>query len=820
MPCELKFKTWAPRTSVVSGMQWIWRSVTLFLIKEPAPMVSFAVAAISGILLADWWFGGGADASFLSSSSGLAVRHATVFCGSFAGGVWAARRRRIFSNAAVFFTAMFLHLERDCFSREREFGRSLSDDLSADCVLTGEVASVPRLFAETGKAESCQFRFKVHELVMGKSCLVGGFDLLVYLHASPPKCGDVLSFHAQVRRFPRPRNPGQFDAASYYRREGLWVQAIVPHGVSLKVLKNESGLTFAEGVERLRLFLSDHLRIGLEDRLQTHALLSSMVLGVHSDSLLEARDCFVKTGTLHLFAVSGLNMTMLCAMLIAVLRVVGLNGLLWDLSVFFIVLVYAVATGLGPSSLRAVVMGGMAMASGWISRPALLLNNLGAAALGSLLCDTNVLFRLGFQLSFGLVFGLSVIGARLGVVLSRVFNPDDLLPRALWKDWQWTRIKYWRPCGFALAASASSWVSILPWSLFFLHQISPVSLLVNLVVIPIAFINLFLGFTSLLFAPADFFAKALGMHDGFSHSIVQRVNSFNGWIANGLLRIVEGASALPYGNFWLSDPLRRIPGFCVLDVGGGSAIFFNDGLEQWLVDCGSGLFAKSVVVPALRCYGVDAIAGLILSHGDSAHLGGAGFLESSIRVRALMHSCVADRSPMWNKFEQNWLGRGNQVCRLAAGDRFQTKGGASVEILYPPADLMVPVADDRCVVLRWCSSFGSILYTADSGFIAERWLLDHRRNDIRADVWVRGVHASDVSGTEEFIAAVGPQLIVVSEARSTCSGLVSEDWVSRCRDLGFRVWLQRDCGAVEGFVAREGTQCVGFLKENCLLRAR
>ncbi len=85
---------------------------------------------------------------------------------------------------------------------------------------------------------------------------------------------------------------------------------------------------------------------------------------------------------------------------------------------------------------------------------------------------------------------------------------------------------------------------------------------------------------------------------------------------------------------------------------------------------------------------------------------------------------------------------------------------------------------------------------------------------------MRGVHASDVSGTEEFIAAVGPQLIVVSEARSTCSGLVSEDWVSRCRDLGFRVWLQRDCGAVEGFVAREGTQCVGFLKENCLLRAR
>jgi ComEC/Rec2-related protein len=365
---------------------------------------------------------------------------------------------------------------------------------------------------------------------MEESCLVGGFDVLVYLQASPPKCGDCLNFRAQVQKFPLPRNPGQFDAASFYRREGLWVQAIVPRGVSLNVLQRESGLTFAEGVERLRSSLSEHLRIGLEARGQTHALLSSMVLGIHSDSLLEARDSFVKTGTLHLFAVSGLNMTMLATMLIVVLRAFGASGVLADLAVFCIVIVYAVATGLGPSSLRAVVMGAIVMVAGWISRPASLLNSLGAAALGCLLFDTNVLFRAGFQLSFGLVFGLSVIGRRLGAVLSRVFNPDSLVPRALWKDWQWRRIKYWRPCSFALAASVSTWVSILPWSVFFLHQLTPVSLLVNLVVIPIAFLNLALGFTSLLCAPLLRFEQFLGMPVGFSRSLVASINSSNGCI--------------------------------------------------------------------------------------------------------------------------------------------------------------------------------------------------------------------------------------------------------------------------------------------------
>lgn len=820
MPGVLKFELRVPRAGLVIGMKWIWESVMLFLSKEPAPMMSFALVAIAGILSADWCFGGVSDDSLLSHSNGLVARHAAMFCGSVAGGVWVVQRRRRYSHAAVFFTALFLHLERDCFSKERAFWRSLPDHASAVCRLTGEVASVPRLFSEARKAEGCQFRFKVHELEMEESCLVGGFDVLVYLQASPPRCGDWLSFCAQVRKCPQPRNPGQFDAASFYRREGLWVQAVVPRGVSLKVLQKESGLTFVEGVERLRFSLSEHLRIGLEDRGQTHALLSSMVLGVHSDSLLEARDSFVKTGTLHLFAVSGLNMTMLSTMLIVALHAFGATGVLADLAVFCIVIVYAVVTGLGPSSLRAVVMGAMVMVAAWISRQALLLNSLGAAALGCLLFDTNVLFRVGFQLSFGLVFGLAVVGRRLGAVLSRVFNPDGLVPRALWKDWQWRRIKYWRPCGFALAASVSSWVSILPWSLFFLHQLTPVSLLVNLVVIPIAFLNLALGFTSLLCAPLLGFQQFLGMPVGFSRSLVAGVNACNGWIADCLLRVVEGASALPCSNFWLRDPLLRIPEFCVLDVGEGGAIFLSDGFEQWLVDCGSGVSAKSVVVPALRCYGVNALDGLILSHGDSAHLGGADFLENRIRIGAVMHSCLGDRSLIWSKFEQSWLSKGNQVCELAAGDRLRTKGGACIEVLYPPADLRVPVADDRCLVLRWRSSSGSILYTADSGFTAERWLLDHRRNEIKADVWVRGVHSSDVSGTDEFIAAIGPQLVVVSESRSTSPGSGIGEWAAHCRDLGLEVWLQRDCGAVEGFGASGGMRCSGFLGESCFLRTR
>ena len=788
--------------------------------KEPAPLMLFALTAVAGIFMTDCYFGGVPNGGAPSRISGLEIRHVAVFSTFYAAGIWLVQGWRCCLILVVFFTASLLHCDRDCFSKEREFFSSLSGDSSVVVGLIGKVSSIPRLIGNNGKSNSCQFRFRVYE-IEGHPCGVhGGFDLLVYFNAPPPRCGDILKFRAQVLRFPHSRNPGEFDAAAFYRREGLWVQAILPRGLVVEVVRSGSGFSFLETVERVRLFLSEHLKLGLEDRLQTHALLSSMVLGVHSDCLLDARESFVNTGTLHLFAVSGLNLTMLCTMLVATLRVLRVKGRMADLTVFLMVFSYAIATGLGPSCLRAIVMGGLVLLAEWISRPALLMNSLGAAALVSLLFDTNAVFRLGFQLSFGLVAGLALFGRPLAGVIAHIFNPDELVPRPLWKDWQWRRVALWRPFAFAIAAGVSSWISILPWSIFLLHQLTPIALLVNLLVVPIAFLNLALAFISLLCAPFLGCERLAGIRVGVFKSTVARLNSCNGWIADGLLFVVEHASKVPYGNIWVRNPFRGRPEFTVFDVGEGGAVLLNDGTESWLVDCGSGVFAKSVVVPAMRAYGVNAIAGMILSHGDSAHLGGADFINSHIRVGAVMHSCLRDRSPLWRSFEHKWMLLGNPVSELVAGDDLRAGKGSSIEVLYPPEDLHAPVADDRCIVLRWNAGFGSVLYTADSGFTAERWLLEHRRAALQSDVWVRGVHGSDFSGTDEFVKAVRPQLVVVSESRAIVAGSKIEDWVRRCRDSGVSVWMQRDCGAVEGFSTAEGIRCVGFLGGSCLLPVR
>ena len=788
--------------------------------REPAPLMGLAVVAYVGVLAADWCFHDAANVARLICFSAFQVREFVWFLSFWLLGVWLVRSLPWGMGGAVFVGVFLMHCERHCFSKGREFARSLPTEEPVVCRVTGEVRGVPQLLGERGKAAGCRFRLWV-------SCVEGcpkgaatGFQMLVHWNGAAPGCGDVLRFRAQVRRIAGPRNPFQFDAASFYMREGVWAEALVLNGLNAEVLSPGEGMRFPVLVERVRSVLCEHLRIGLEDRVQTHSLLSSMMFGVHGDSLMEVREYFRDTGTLHLFAVSGLNMTMLGAMLAAALRLAGARGRFLELVVFLVVVLYAIATGMGASSLRAILMGCLVLVGRWISRPALLINSLGAAALISIVEDTNAVFRIGFQLSFGLVLGLALFGRPVASVIASLVTPDELVPRPLWKDWQWRRIRVWKPVAVAMAASIGSWISVLPWSVFLMHQITPIAMLVNLVVVPMAFVNLALGFASLLCAP--FLALEHHALSGVAplRGIVTRLNAGNGWIVDRLMSVVKGASEVPYGNVWIGYPFRKRPDFLVFDVGDGGAVLLNDGRESWLLDCGSVVFANSVVVPAMQGYGVGTIAGLILSHGDSAHLGGIDLLHNRIRIRSVLHSGLKDRSPVWRKFEQRRVIDGNPVMPVVAGDVLATGEVSHLEVLYPPDGLRAALADDKCLVLRWRTKFGSVLYTADSGFTAERWLLEHRRSSLKSDVWVRGVHESDLSGTDDFVNAIEPRLIVVSDTRRRFSSPGIDEWVRRWRDAGLRVWTQRECGAVEGFVEKGGLRCVGFLRENCLLPLR
>jgi len=745
------------------------------LFRPPAPLFFAALSAALGVIFADsvQWP--------LAPLLGISTA-AIVFAWLFP--IRGIKLGRCLLFLLVFDAAGTLHYQRHVLSSSRAAAQALAPDAPRTVTLTGRVLEVPD--------DSQRFRLSVHT-AEPQPLVPQNTQLLVRWKGTSPQCGDIVRFRALLRPIPTARNPGQFDAAAYFCRQDLWAEADLLRAADGSIILPNTHWQIQSWAAHLSFAISEQLRRGIETRPQTHALISSMVLGVHAGSLLEARPWFRDTGTLHLFAVSGLNMTMLAAFLATTLRLAGLGARLGSLMALPVLMAYGIATGMGASCVRAMVMCVLILGADWIQRPAVVLNSLGGAGLLLLFWDGNNLFEGGFQLSFGIVLTLALCVRPLANRLQRILEPDALLPKRLWSSWQKNVISLGRPVAEACSVSLIAWISGMPWSIWLFHQITPIGILVNLVAVPVAFVNLALGFLAVFCAPFGPATPAL--------------NRANAWVAERLLDFVRGASEIPKGHWAVAAPFKTPPSLVIFDFGRGGAVLLRGKYKRWLLDCGSETDTRNTLVPAAHSYGIQTLDGLLLSHGNAAHIGGAITAQEAFNPKRIVNSALEDSS-LSRRHILEWFAANHiPIQTTSAGDYLEASDTESLEVLYPPTELAAGVADDKGIVLRWTTPSWTILFTADAGLPTERWLLTNSRDRLHADVWVRGTHSREITGTDDFVRAVGARLIVVEGSRTDPSCQANRLWAARQRQTGAVVWLQEACGAVEGWDGPERRFC-------------
>jgi competence protein ComEC len=222
-------------------------------------------------------------------------------------------------------------------------------------------------------------------------------------------------------------------------------------------------------------------------------LASALLLGDRIGIDPNITQSFTEIGIIHLLAVSGLHVGLVFQSLTFVLSfcfrgkrfktlIAALSlGSLWS---------YALMTGLSPSVCRASLMLSLAILGSLIQRKIPAFNLLASAAFILIIIEPQIIFDIGFLLSFSAVFGIFAISHHL----SQIRRINSKLIRAIL---------------IACTISVSAQLATLPFTLYYFGRFPVYFLIANLVAIPLASLISYFGFAALVLQAVPFIGNLL-----------------------------------------------------------------------------------------------------------------------------------------------------------------------------------------------------------------------------------------------------------------------------------------------------------------------
>jgi competence protein ComEC len=266
---------------------------------------------------------------------------------------------------------------------------------------------------------------------------------------------------------------------AYLARQGIYALMHVKKTATRVLIEPQRGATWAglTGCVRLRLqdVFNHYLSAG------EAGLMNAMLLGPRGDIPAHVYDIFRRTGTAHIIAISGMNMTLTALGVIFFLGIFSIPRMPRAILAAVILAFYSSMAGNSAPVARSALMAIVVILSFVIERETDALNSLALAAVVLLAADPGQLVDIGCQLSFVCVLSLIVL------------TPLILEPFESWGWRQDHRLRWFliESAAVTLAAFIGS-AGILAYNFGY---VAPVGLIVNLPVIPLMALVTALGAT-------------------------------------------------------------------------------------------------------------------------------------------------------------------------------------------------------------------------------------------------------------------------------------------------------------------------------------
>ncbi len=698
--------------------------------------------------------------------------------------------------------------------------------------LEGRLLETPRQrksMQKEGVWESSQARLQTFWISHGEQRLPVHGEVLVRTHGSVSPLfhkGQSIIITGVLSQAPAATAKGLFDYKKYLSHQGIHRILTADSTESWQLDHKITEQPGRPWTDRFQAWAMRTMNQGLPEVDDATKLQWAMVLGWKTWLHDEMIEPFRWSGSMHLFAISGLHVAIVSGLILGGLRVCQLPMLMSGLLTIPCVWGYIAISGWQTSAIRAGIMMSILIGGWMLRRPHSMVNSLFSAAWIILLWQPNQIFQTGFQLSFGVALSLITLVNPIRDRLMQWTQPDPWIIKEhlslVQKIQAWIMRKLVTPVAVSLAA----WLGSLPiiWQQF--HLIAPIGLAGNLVLIPMAGFTISCAMGSMLCNPWAPEVSELFNHSGWFWMTCMK--SISSWMAN-LAGSHFHVPSIPNSFLWCHFavlllmalrvgnqkwyPRLKVAGICsmilllashiyqsyraeditFIPIPRSDSIWMNQpGLENdFLIDGGHQFAMERSTIPFLRSRGVNTLNSIWMTHGDADHIGGLSEIIDQLKPKRVSSFPHNYKSPYYKEMIQSSEKRG-----IIIGSKYADQSESKPQVLYPPQNGDFQTADDANLVLAHTMADHRILMIGDlsrEGIIQ----LGNMYPDLQADILVLNRPKLDTTPNIHWIDLLNPKLILVTGIQAG----IKDHWMMHLKTAAFNskpvIWDTGEKGSVE-----------------------
>jgi competence protein ComEC len=652
--------------------------------------------------------------------------------------------------------------------------------------IVGQVVQEPDI-----RDDRIQLRVQAESINLGvETYPTAGLLLVNTPRTAAVQYGDTVSVTGRLNT---PATYDTFSYADFLAREGVFT---VMDNTSIEILASDGGSPLTRRLLSIKNDLQAKIRAHLPD--PQAALLTGILLGNERGLDPKLNEDFARVGAAHIIAISGFNMAIIAGIMDKSLgRIFKTRKWIGVILGILLLALYTLLVGANTAVIRAAFMSSLLIIAPLFKRKTYVPASLAAVLMVMSAAQPLVLWDISFQLSFFAVLGLALFSTPY----TRYFN--SLLYNIF-------------PAGFArvvgeflnepLVVSFAALTTTLPLTMLYFQRLSLVSLLVNILVVPIQSYVLIIGgialLVSLVIAPLGqvlfwivyvllSWTIAVVRYFGDMRYADVIIGVDGRLIASFFVLVIGGAIVNAERFAWVrqADNFVRsrnimtamiVTGTCIaililsiaqsrpdgklhvwwLDVGHSHAVFIETpGGSQILVDGGQFPSRLLTAIGDRMPFYDRTIEIVAVTHPDEFDIAAVANVLERYSAGSVLINGQPNLSDTYVRLEQAIAPY--DVVTVRAGYTVEIDDGTLIEVLHPAqAPALNDELGDNVMVLRVSYGEVSFLLTSDLSYTGQITLLENGQFPL-ATVMALPQHGTQRSLNETFLALGQPQAIAL-----------------------------------------------------------